>query len=225
MHLNSIHTSNVFVMLIALAILAGCGATHLRKPLGEGRSQIHASVGGPLITVGAPIPAPYSTVGYAYGVHEKLNLHAAIHPTAIAYKNYAMEFGAGYGVLKQEGWIPEVYGDLRAALATDGGNWAFMPILTPVVSWQWRFLNPYLGTDFLFQFNDSDQAALPQSISPFVGMNFLIGDAWGTGLELKWASVNHSFKNSSIDHPSALGSDKGVLAPHLFVSYQFGGEK
>jgi len=55
--------------------LAACGATHNRKPLGASRSQLHLSIGGPLITVGVPFPAPYSVLGYAYGWNERLNIY------------------------------------------------------------------------------------------------------------------------------------------------------
>ncbi|PIR22827.1 MAG: hypothetical protein COV44_06620 [Deltaproteobacteria bacterium CG11_big_fil_rev_8_21_14_0_20_45_16] len=164
-------------------------------------------------------------MGYAYGWNERLNIYGNLHPTAMLYRTFAAELGAGYEIFKQLGPIPELYLDARLAFASDAESFAAFPIISPIVSYDISWWNPYGGMDFLFQFHDNDRVWTPQSMTFFVGSAFQVSDKLETGLELKWSGFNHSFERASVDHPKAFGSDQGVLAPYLFVSYQFGGGK
>lgn len=209
-----------FGSFILIVSLTACGATRTLKPLGEGNSQIDVSVGGPMITQGVSIPAPYSSVGYSYGIHEKLNLEAAFHPTAAIYKTFGMEVGALAGLVSQDGAIPEVALNARVAVGADLSNAAAFPILSPVISYDWSGWSPYVGMDHLFQLHDNDRAWTPQILAPFLGARYQ-GTNWLGGAEVKWAAINHDLKYNNVDHPKALGSSRGALAPHLFLGYRF----
>jgi|GEM_PF-6642114 len=213
----------IFLLVSGIYALTACGATHNHRPIGERRSQVYASFGGPLITVGVPIPAPYSVLGYTYGYNDRMNLHAAFHPSAALYKTFAADLGAGYEVLHSHQVWPEIYLDGSLAFGADGSNFVAFPILSPVFSYSVGRLDAYWGSDFLFQFQDNDRVWTPQSISPFVGESTRLGKRWNLGIELKWASINHNFKYASLKHPSALGTDYGALAPYIYCSYSFGG--
>jgi hypothetical protein len=174
-----------------------------------------------MITMGAPIPVPYTVVGYDYGITDRVNLHGSVHPTAAVYKTFASELGATIGLVPQDGAVPEVVLDARVAIATDGESAVAFPILTPVVLYLWGRYSPYIGVDHLFQFHSNDRVYTPQTLAPFVGFRSRVGGRWQLGAELKWAAINHDLTYNNVEHPSVFGTRNGDLAPYFFVSYDF----
>ncbi len=205
--------------LLALA-LQGCGATRTLKPLGKGNSQADLSLGGPMITQGAPIPAPYTVVGYSYGVTDRVNLNASFHPSAALYKVFATEFGATTEIVSQEKHGVELVIDTRFIFATNAEDAIILPTITPVLSYEMGSFTPYVGMDALFQIQDNDRPYLPQTYAPFLGARGQLGSSWILGGEVKWAAANHKIKFSHVKHPSWIG-DYGQVAPYIFVGYKF----
>ncbi|MFO0608652.1 MAG: hypothetical protein U0324_36130 [Polyangiales bacterium] len=81
--------------LVAVACGA-CATTHLARPVGRGNLRVSATVGGPLVQFGAPVPVPISTLGAAYGVSDALDVSAELHPTAAAFGIAGLSGGAAW---------------------------------------------------------------------------------------------------------------------------------
>ncbi|MCB9669994.1 MAG: hypothetical protein H6734_11020 [Alphaproteobacteria bacterium] len=141
-------------------LLVACSTSRAVRPLPAGTGALTASLGGPInADLGAPIPLPLTTIGYAYGVDGKTDVHAAIHPTAAAAFGV---FGASVGVARQvwdqQGGSPRLMTDLT--LHAFGGDAAAGPPLAAgrafaelsgVLSWDVREHSLYTGTDLFFQ--------------------------------------------------------------------------
>lgn len=75
---------------------AACGTTHLARPLDARQVRVGASLGGPLVAFGAPVPVPLTTVGVAYGVSDQVALQAEVQPTALAFGDVGASLGAAW---------------------------------------------------------------------------------------------------------------------------------
>jgi len=206
---------------LAALFVAGCGATRNLRPLGDGNSALHFSLGGPIVTIGVPIPVPYSELGYSYGLGNRWNLHGSFQPTAALYKTAAFETGAAAELLEgAHGW-PEIMFDMRMLFVAGSGGMVAFPIITPVFSYSLKRWTPYLGIDSLFQVHDNDRPLLPKVYSPFGGARVRAWDNWNFGLELKWQAINHDLNFETVKHPRSAGTSYGVLAPYIYVGYEF----
>lgn len=201
--------------------MMACGASHRTHPLKTGESEVHVSVGGPLIKQGFVVPAPYAVLGYSYGLTDRIYLMAAWHITAALFKTFSAEWGAGIELLAQDEAIPEIMLHARLVTAADNREFVIFPILSPSLAYRLGTYTPYVGMDHLFQFHDNDRWYTPQALAPFVGLQKIWGERWMTGLELKWSAVNHNMKTASVDHVSAFGTKRGALAPYIYASWKF----
>jgi len=214
-----------FLPLLGLCLFTllnlACSSVKTLKPLGKNQHQIDAAVGGPFVTTGGmTIPVPYAVAGYAYGLNDKLNVQGSLHITTALYKTFGAELGVGYEILRQDNWIPEIFLDARAFIGTDIKQTMFMPILTPVLSYEWAGWSPYIGIDNAFVFDGNDRWYSPQALAPLVGLRARVG-GWQVGGEFKWLGANHDFTYADIERPTGLGNH-GALAPYLYVNYKFG---
>jgi hypothetical protein len=119
---------------LAVALLAGCGATRAIAPLERGQHQVYADLGGPLVKYGSnPIPVPFANVGWAYGIDGRSNVHAAVNPASAAILGVP-GVNAGYAreVLSADGARPRVmldstawvfFGDNKAGEPKGGTRW------------------------------------------------------------------------------------------------------
>jgi hypothetical protein len=72
-------------LLLATLVCGACATTHLARPVGRGNTRVSASLGGPMVEFGAPVPVPISTLGVAHGVSDALDVGGELHPTAAAF--------------------------------------------------------------------------------------------------------------------------------------------
>lgn len=79
------------VAVVGLA-LSGCGTT-LTAPLAKGTTEVSASLGGPAVILGGPIPIPVSTVGVAHALSDATTVRGAVHPTAATFGVAGLDLG------------------------------------------------------------------------------------------------------------------------------------
>jgi len=171
----------------ALFFAAGCSTVHGVRPIGKGAVQVDASLGGPILQLfGAPVPLPLTTVGATVGVSESTNVHAALHPSAIAlFGVFAADAGVSTQLLAQKAARPRLMADLTVVgaggdRAPDGpsggaeGGVRFFARPTVTASWDW-------GKDARHALYTS----LGGFIEPYPGPRALgtvaIGNQWGIG--------------------------------------------
>lgn len=173
--------------------LVACSTTHGIRPLGKGVVAPEFSVGGPLTEIyGLPMPLPLSTLGASVGVTDRVDVHAAWHPTAALITGVAAgEVGADVEVFAPDGARPRIMVDLTVVAAggdtaEDGADGGFRVFVQPTVlaSWDWGKLR-----------RQAFYAGLTAFTQPYpthaVGAA-LVGNQWGIGprvfatTELKW---------------------------------------
>ncbi len=84
------------LLLLASLVCGACATTHLARPVGRGNLRVSATVGGPLVEFGAPVPVPVSTLGAAYGLSDAVDLSGELHPTAAAFGIAGLSGGAAW---------------------------------------------------------------------------------------------------------------------------------
>jgi hypothetical protein len=129
-----------------LVLATGCSTVHGVRPLGKGAVQVEASLGGPITEVyGAPIPLPISTIGATFGVSDRTDVHAALHPTGLAlFGLFAADAGVSYELLPPHGARPRLMADLTLIGAGGGvvadepaGGFRLFARPTLTGSWDW----------------------------------------------------------------------------------------
>ena len=72
-----------------------CAPVRFVKPLEKKQQAATFSFGGPMITfAGAPIPVPFTTLTYGYGLTDKLTGFCSIHTTSLLFGNAQSDLGA-----------------------------------------------------------------------------------------------------------------------------------
>ena len=89
--------------IITLLFFWNCAPSRYVKPLAKNQSAASFSFGGPLIKFsGAPIPIPFSTLGYAYGVTTNATVYGNLHSTSLLFGNLQLDAGATLQLFKKE---------------------------------------------------------------------------------------------------------------------------
>ena len=90
-------------LAIICCVLQNCMPSRYVKPLAKKQSAAAFSFGGPLITfVGAPIPIPFSALGYGYGISDNLTAYGNLHTTSLLFSNAQADLGATFNIYKKE---------------------------------------------------------------------------------------------------------------------------
>lgn len=89
----------VLLLSISLLILASlfqnCAPSRYVKPLAKKQSAALFSFGGELIKYSnTPIPIPFTTMGYAYGLTDRITVYANLNSTSALFSNLQTDIGA-----------------------------------------------------------------------------------------------------------------------------------
>ncbi len=195
--------------------------------------SVEGSFGGPVTMVfDAPIPLPLTTLGATVGATDTTDVHAAIHPTAVAMFGLgAGDVGVSQQFLENEGGRPRVMGDLTFTAAfgdrepDQGDEGGFRGFLQPSVtaSWDWgkqRQCAAYTGlTAFM------EPAAAFHAIGGlYVGNRFGVGKQrrGHVDLELKWLEFWAS--SEPIVPEFVTPGNLGAVELQVAYGYRFGGK-
>jgi hypothetical protein len=88
---------------LILVVLQNCAPSRYVKPLAKNQKALSFTFGGPLIKFsGAPIPIPFTTLGYGYGVSDDVTTYANLHTTSLLFGNGQLDLGATFNLYKKE---------------------------------------------------------------------------------------------------------------------------
>jgi hypothetical protein len=86
-----------------LILLSCCAPSRYVKPLAKNQKAIAFSFGGPLINFsGAPIPIPFSTLGYGHGLTDNVTVYGNLHTTSLLFGNAQADLGTTLHLYKKE---------------------------------------------------------------------------------------------------------------------------
>jgi hypothetical protein len=211
--------------------LAACGTTHLARPVGAGNTRVSGSLGGPVVVLGgAPIPVPLVTVGVAHGFSDAVDLHADLHPLALAFNpptpGSMPILGADMGLAVHP--IP----GYRTALTLGANVYGFTNRVNGVVFsdlWlagggrvlPWLTLTGGLHNTVRLGSNDAElNKRLPWQGTLFLNSAFRIGRV-ELDLELRWMAFTENAMNTAPAYVSF--GPFGSLGVLLGFHYTFGG--
>ena len=173
------------VVLACAALVAGCAATHAVRPLGRGNGAVHASLGGPLVTVGsATIPTPILSVGGAYGVRDDAEVTLHADATAALFGVLHVEPGVAFHpVIRDGGAIPTLTAAASLHLLTNFNDTRLAPQVTLAGAWRVRRRHLiYLGADTAVASGSPARVVF----GPLLGGEARLGRRLGLAREMKW---------------------------------------
>lgn len=204
------------LVVLPLVLLIGCGAHMRNMPIERGRTQLHASVGGPLVNAfGMTVPVPYAMGGITFGLTDRVNVYSDLHVTAAAYKFLGITPGiALFPRLPLRRCVPALNADLL--IFSDFKESRVFPEVTLSAALpldeRWT---PYAGLHCTMQ--TTKQPALIPSV--------YAGTSWRAGrarifAEVQWLALNHSNHFTPVDY-HGIG-ERGALAPQVGLSFDLG---
>jgi hypothetical protein len=210
---------------VAFATLLGfgaCASSHFVRPLGKGGAVVNASLGGPLVDLGATFPVPIVEVGGGYGVRDDLDLFLRANITAAAFGDMHLEPGVAYHPLIRDGGpVPTVTVAGSLHFLTDFRTSAMaVPQLSVATAWSLgrRRHMVYAGADLAVSFEGKGWVPI---VGPYVGGELRVGRRVGLMLEAKYLAPNY---NTGILAPSWVApGGYGYLSILLGVNVYFGG--
>lgn len=136
--------------------LVGCGHMAKLRPTPQGQVAVELELGGPFAKGGSAVfPLPLTTLGASYGVADRIDVAAHLHPTAALFGVAGLDVGGSWQPLLQQGAIPAVTVVGRLYGFTDFKS-GFQPYLELGATGSYRIaqrLSPYLNLTTLVQTN------------------------------------------------------------------------
>ena len=218
---------NAALLLSSLLATWGCGTFNAARPLAPGEHAVGATLGGPLITLGAPLPIPSLVVEGRHGLQPLANrpfdLHYGLNATAAGFGIAQGHVGAAWQLTDAKGGVPALTVANRVFLADNhlASNkaetaerhfWA-LDQLDLLASWD---SGRWLGYTGLSQLTDFRYPGL--HLAPVLGGQVSLGGArsWSLQLETRYYGVNDTASSNAVPWvtlgPGALGVNLGVQA-------------
>ena len=217
------------ICLLCMVTLS-CSSFRQVRPLEKGESRISLSVGGPFTKAGnLYIPIPLVSLGYNFGLAEKLDVEVGTNFLALLYGIAHVDAGVNWRPLRPKHHVPGLIISPRMFLMTDFGPWntRLYPDLGCTAYWeirQYRYV--YCGLENFFE-PDTKRADgnIQQNnwlIAPYAGIS-LGNKVWQFQFEAKLYTPNlpndlHTAKNIGI-------GDYGIIGVFLGVSRSLGGAR
>lgn len=202
--------------LCAALLLLGCGHISKLRPTPRGQVAAELALGGPFARVSsAIIPLPLTSVGASYGIADRVDLSAHLHPTAAAFRVAGLDVGAAWQPLLQKDAIPAVTLVGRLFGFTDFAS-GFMPYLELGATGSYRIANrfsPYLNVTTLVQINAVPLLAVGTGVEVEFGR-------FAVQAECRWFSPNRPTYFNAVEWQGIAGL--GAIGALLGLRYTFG---
>jgi hypothetical protein len=217
-------------VLFAGLLVAACSPVRQIRPLDKGESRVAVSAGGPITQVGKIyMPLPLLSVGYNYGLVERVDAEIGVHVTDMLYGIMKVDAGVNWRPLVPPLYSPGLIVSPKLFTMTDfsPGGWRLYPALGLTAYWdmkKYRYL--YLGLDNWIEYHLTREDGNPQNnhwlIAPYIGTS-LGNKVWQFQIEARVYTPNLSNLGRPIKN---IGMGKyGVIGVFLGVSRSFGGGK
>lgn len=91
------------IIVLVVFMLTKCAPSRYVKPLKKNEQVVSFTLGGPIIQfAGAPIPIPFTTLGYAYGLNDKVSIYSHLNTTSLLFGNLQFDAGTTIGLYEKE---------------------------------------------------------------------------------------------------------------------------
>jgi hypothetical protein len=204
--------NKILLMFALLLTLSGCMPNLFVKPLAKKEKSIAGSFGGPMITnLGFPIPIPFLTANYGYGIDSSKTLFGGLNLTSLAFGNVQTQLGITQGFFQNKNKMPGVSATLQLnTIYRNSKNLNFYPQID-VNAW-WDFGKEkqnyvYVGISNWIEPKAKRAHNEPQInrilVSPQVGVR-LTKNSWQYSIETKLIAPTVSNKDIVVSYVSPL---------------------
>ena len=192
------------VFVVSAALLAACAAPYTVRTVPRGHTQVHVSLGGPLVdSLGPPLPIPAVILGAQYGITDDWNVSGMFHLLAALYETGGLEATVTRGILKQRGRIPELTASLRLTQLFSAEAYRIYPELEAFVSYLFarRWLL-YFGLSTLYDFFWEGDHHFRFHWAPTLGLDVRFARRYAVGVAFRWASPQMNTEDLVVDYSS-----------------------
>jgi hypothetical protein len=93
--------ATITALFIVVILFQNCAPSRFVRPLEKKQQAVSFSFGGPLIKFrNAPIPIPFTTLAYGYGLSERATGYIGLHTTSLLFGNLQSDIGTTIGLSK-----------------------------------------------------------------------------------------------------------------------------
>lgn len=206
-----VRRGDVAALAIALAV-SGCGLRHLARTVGEGRGELRASVGGPILGA-APVsfPIPSARLGGRYGATDWLDVDGNLTVDAFAVGVWAFDAGLVAQLYRDAAFAMSLsaHGHLLVDLNDDATTHGFPELGLHVEHRLAPWLTVYGGAVALAQL-DPPLDKPPVFAAPYLGFE-LVPDPnpptrEGIVFQIAWISPWEDFSSFAAWEPRGAGA-------------------
>jgi hypothetical protein len=214
------------VFLISIFLFA-CAPTRVVKTIPKGKTNITASLGGPLIAYhNLTIPMPLTSVSGAYGIKDDLTGFAGLHTTALAFGVIQADLGVTKRLKEQNNWSPGISVSPVANFMYDTWehHFKFYPEIDINAYWNYRkkqnFI--YAGISNWFELASKRAFDEPQPNNWIPG--FYVGHTWSQKImeytiEAKYLEPFTNNKNLVVQYTSF--GNTGAIGIYFGITRKF----
>ena len=102
------NVSKKFILFL-IDCISSCAPSRFVKPLNKKEQVLNLSVGGPVVDYNnLPVPAPFVTATYGYGIDSSLTGFGSLNITSALYSNLQLEAGVVKRIVQQHHNYPGV---------------------------------------------------------------------------------------------------------------------
>ena len=214
------------VLPLLICFMYSCAPTRFVKPLNQDQQAVNLSLGGPLIDYSdLPVPMPFLTATYGYGIDSSLTAFGSVNITSAIYGNLQLELGATKRLLKQNKNFPAIsLNPVANIIYRNKDAFKFYPQLDINAYWDHNrgrnFF--YIGISNWFELKSKRAFEEEQPnqwfITPLIGETF-VRRKWNYTIEAKAIAPNVS-NIGVVDYKSPFG-DHGALGIYFSITRKF----
>jgi hypothetical protein len=215
-----------YLLLLAAALaLPACTARSTIEPIGQGRTAMHASFGGPFVEAfDTQVPVPNLAVGATHGVTDRLDASGSLYLLPLVYGIVGFDVGAAYYILTDSTTsissiavqprlltLISVKSDVEERLR-------IYPALSASAAWRHGENRFYTGFDLLVPLSSPDYDPDPPVgiVSPFIGYRWALGTSTHLLTEIKWHGANVR-TNATVNYVNPFGY--GAITPLVAIEW------
>lgn len=213
--------------LLTILLIQHCAPSRFVKPLQKKEQAASFSFGGPMIRFGgAPIPIPFTTLCYGYGISNKISAFGSLHTTSLLFGNLQNEVGATFNIYQLENKFgvslsPALQTAYRVGVSGSARVWPS----AEVNGWYHPGGKPsYLYGGINSWFELSAKKAHNETVTQRVVPNLQIGymhvkQKWMHQFQLAYLGIGSPILPGVVDYIGLSG--KGALGVHYAIIRKF----
>ncbi|MEO5647945.1 MAG: hypothetical protein ABIQ56_06250 [Chitinophagaceae bacterium] len=211
---------------ITICFIYSCAPSRFVKPLDAKQQAINVSLGGPIINYSdLPIPMPFVTATYGYGIDSSLTAFGSVNITSAFYGNAQLELGVTKRLLKQQNGFPGLsINPVANIVYRNKDAFRLFPQIDINAYWdhnKGRYFF-YAGLSNWFELKSKGAFNEDQEnhwiLSPYIGETF-VRRRWNYSIEAKVIAPNIS-NWGVVEYKTPFGN-KGALGIYFSVTRKF----